>query len=193
MLLRCERVMAALSEKEHAPIFMQPVDLTAYPDYKALIARPMDLGTVRRKLAAGQYARLPEDFRDDVRLVWRNCMQYNARESDIFAVARLMANTFERLNMDWIAGDPGRGVSPLPLEQLEEGNCGVCKADPPDSAEMMLLCDGCDASYHTFCLEPPLPGIAKDRWFCPRCVAELPVRGRPRCVANIVTLNCTCS
>lgn len=36
----------------------------------------------------------------------------------------------------------------------------------------MLLCDGCDDSYHTFCLLPPLSEIPKGDWRCPRCVAE---------------------
>lgn len=36
----------------------------------------------------------------------------------------------------------------------------------------MLLCDGCDDSYHTFCLMPPLTEIPKGDWRCPKCVAE---------------------
>jgi hypothetical protein len=28
----------------------------------------------------------------------------------------------------------------------------------------MLLCDGCDDSYHTFCLMPPLLEIPKGMW-----------------------------
>ncbi len=35
----------------------------------------------------------------------------------------------------------------------------------------MLLCDGCDDSYHTFCLMPPLAEIPKGDWRCPKCVA----------------------
>lgn len=30
-----------------------------------------------------------------------------------------------------------------------------------DAEENMLLCDGCDDSYHTFCLLPPLTEIPK--------------------------------
>jgi histone demethylase JARID1 len=35
----------------------------------------------------------------------------------------------------------------------------------------MLLCDGCDDSYHTFCLMPPLAEIPKGEWRCPKCIA----------------------
>ncbi|XP_066248844.1 lysine-specific demethylase 5 [Euwallacea similis] len=41
-----------------------------------------------------------------------------------------------------------------------------------DAEEFMLLCDGCDDSYHTFCLMPPLSEIPKGDWRCPKCVAE---------------------
>jgi histone demethylase JARID1 len=40
-----------------------------------------------------------------------------------------------------------------------------------DAEEQMLLCDGCDDSYHTFCLMPPLAEIPKGDWRCPKCVA----------------------
>lgn len=46
-------------------------------------------------------------------------------------------------------------------------NCGR-----GDNEENMLLCDGCDDSYHTFCLMPPLTEIPKGDWRCPKCVAE---------------------
>lgn len=39
-----------------------------------------------------------------------------------------------------------------------------------DVEEAMLLCDGCDDSYHTFCLIPPLNDIPKGDWRCPKCV-----------------------
>uniref|UniRef100_A0A146KQ53 [histone H3]-trimethyl-L-lysine(4) demethylase n=1 Tax=Lygus hesperus TaxID=30085 RepID=A0A146KQ53_LYGHE len=42
-----------------------------------------------------------------------------------------------------------------------------------DSEEAMLLCDGCDDSYHTFCLKPPLTSIPKGDWRCPKCIAEV--------------------
>ena len=37
----------------------------------------------------------------------------------------------------------------------------------------MLLCDGCDDSYHTYCLIPPLASVPRGDWRCPRCVAEV--------------------
>uniref|UniRef100_A0A8B9LSL6 [histone H3]-trimethyl-L-lysine(4) demethylase n=1 Tax=Astyanax mexicanus TaxID=7994 RepID=A0A8B9LSL6_ASTMX len=41
-----------------------------------------------------------------------------------------------------------------------------------DEEDRLLLCDGCDDSYHTFCLIPPLQDVPKGDWRCPKCVAE---------------------
>lgn len=54
--------------------------------------------------------------------------------------------------------------------QLAKYVCHNCNRG--DAEEYMLLCDGCDDSYHTFCLMPPLSEIPKGDWRCPKCVAE---------------------
>uniref|UniRef100_A0A672LLY6 [histone H3]-trimethyl-L-lysine(4) demethylase n=1 Tax=Sinocyclocheilus grahami TaxID=75366 RepID=A0A672LLY6_SINGR len=38
--------------------------------------------------------------------------------------------------------------------------------------DRLLLCDGCDDSYHTFCLIPPLSDVPKGDWRCPKCLAQ---------------------
>uniref|UniRef100_A0A667YTX1 [histone H3]-trimethyl-L-lysine(4) demethylase n=1 Tax=Myripristis murdjan TaxID=586833 RepID=A0A667YTX1_9TELE len=40
------------------------------------------------------------------------------------------------------------------------------------SNDRLLLCDGCDDSYHTFCLIPPLHDVPKGDWRCPKCLAQ---------------------
>ena len=37
--------------------------------------------------------------------------------------------------------------------------CEVCKRT--DEEDSLLLCDGCDKGYHTFCLKPPLSSRSK--------------------------------
>lgn len=56
------------------------------------------------------------------------------------------------------------------FDPLAKYVCHTCQRG--DAEESMLLCDGCDDSYHTFCLLPPLSEIPKGDWRCPRCLAE---------------------
>uniref|UniRef100_H2Y6C4 [histone H3]-trimethyl-L-lysine(4) demethylase n=1 Tax=Ciona savignyi TaxID=51511 RepID=H2Y6C4_CIOSA len=49
-------------------------------------------------------------------------------------------------------------------------NCKMCSKDSNDS--LLLLCDGCDDSYHTFCLIPPLQNVPIGEWRCPKCIAK---------------------
>ena len=54
---RCAAVLAALQKHECALIFSEAVDHVALniPDYPEIVKRPMDLGTVKKKLEAGAY------------------------------------------------------------------------------------------------------------------------------------------
>ncbi|XP_045487990.1 lysine-specific demethylase lid [Pieris rapae] len=61
-------------------------------------------------------------------------------------------------------------VTPRPLDPLAKYMCHICGRG--DIEEQMLLCDGCDDSYHTFCLVPPLADVPKGDWRCPVCLAE---------------------
>lgn len=47
--------------------------------------------------------------------------------------------------------------------------CHMCGKG--DAEDCLLLCDGCDDSFHTFCLLPPLPEVPKGDWRCPKCLA----------------------
>lgn len=49
--------------------------------------------------------------------------------------------------------------------------CFICGSGSDE--DRLLLCDGCDDSYHTFCLIPPLNDIPKGDWRCPKCLAQV--------------------
>lgn len=57
------------------------------------------------------------------------------------------------------------------MAQIDLYFCLVCGRG--DEEDRLLLCDGCDDSYHTFCLIPPLQDVPKGDWRCPKCVAEV--------------------
>ncbi|XP_056629138.1 lysine-specific demethylase 5C isoform X2 [Triplophysa dalaica] len=54
--------------------------------------------------------------------------------------------------------------------QVDSFVCRMCGRGDED--EKLLLCDGCDDNYHTFCLIPPLTDPPKGNWRCPKCIAE---------------------
>jgi hypothetical protein len=57
--------------------------------------------------------------------------------------------------------------------------CKTCRL--ADREDVLLLCDGCDDAYHTYCLSPQLPAVPQGEWleidtcmidcvrFCPIC------------------------
>ncbi|CAG9835453.1 unnamed protein product [Diabrotica balteata] len=63
-----------------------------------------------------------------------------------------------------------RRTNRFDIDELSSYTCGNCRRG--DDEECMLLCDGCDDSYHTYCLIPPLVEIPEGDWRCPKCVAE---------------------
>ena len=70
--------------------FSGPLTQTMYPDYAQYVTAPMDLGTVRSKLAAGRYGSAKE-FRGDVELVYSNCIAYRRRAGTRRGDARLFS------------------------------------------------------------------------------------------------------
>ena len=66
----------------------------------------------------------------------------------------------------------------------EDSGCRVCSAQT--HPEKILLCDGCDAQYHTFCLTPQLQHVPAGDWYCPDCVAQHAYAGpsAPRSVCS---------
>ena len=103
--------------------FREPVDWKALGlfDYPQIIKNPKDLGEVKRKIEKNQYDTL-HDAADEVRLVWKNCMTYNADGSDFYILAQTMSKKFEdkfaKLVKELDLGDPsvngaaGAGAGP---------------------------------------------------------------------------------
>lgn len=54
-------------------------------------------------------------------------------------------------------------------EQQEEIDqpCPICGTQ--EDEDQLLLCDACNAPYHTYCLDPPLDHIPEGNWFCYEC------------------------
>ena len=63
-------------------------------------------------------------------------------------------------------------------KSLMKVRCRICRRKCGE--EFMLLCDGCDHGYHTYCLKPPLEEVPEGDWFCYDCVPATPIKPRRR-------------
>lgn len=55
------------------------------------------------------------------------------------------------------------------LDPLAIYICAICQKDHRD--DLLLICNGCQDTYHTFCLKPPLTAVPDGDWRCPCCIA----------------------
>jgi len=96
-LEECRTILKGMQDDDNSEAFREPVDWEAYElfDYPEIIKEPMDLGTIEDKLNQGKYQN-PDSFAYDVRLVWKNAMQYNRADSDIYRTAHNFSKTFEK-------------------------------------------------------------------------------------------------
>lgn len=96
MMKQCEVLLKKLMAHEHAWVFNTPVDIAKLniPDYFTVIKHPMDLGTIKGKLASGVYSS-PLEFFADARLTFSNAMTYNPPGNDVHIMADSMKRFFE--------------------------------------------------------------------------------------------------
>ncbi|KAL2641951.1 hypothetical protein R1flu_009538 [Riccia fluitans] len=92
----CSAVLKKLISHKHAWVFNEPVDAVklGLHDYHKVIKKPMDLGTIKKKLDSAQY-QVPAEFADDVRLTFSNAMTYNPVGHDVYVMAQVLRSLFE--------------------------------------------------------------------------------------------------
>lgn len=95
-LRRMAKLVNWLLNRPDAAPFSEPVDWRAMElfDYPKIVKKPMDLGTVKRKLDRDQYVDI-EECAQDIRLIWTNCKTYNADGSDFYLLASSFSKRFE--------------------------------------------------------------------------------------------------
>lgn len=92
-----KRIITHLWKQHGAMHFHQPVDAEALriPDYHTIIKNPMDLGTIKQKLATSAYTKCKE-FTADVELVFNNCIAYNGETSEFGVLAKNLREEYKR-------------------------------------------------------------------------------------------------
>jgi len=92
---KCLTILNTLKKHKDWWVFSAPVDPVELkmPDYFSIIKRPMDLGTVKKKVESSQYHSI-EEFNLDVRLTFDNAMSYNEIGSVVHEMVIQIKSTF---------------------------------------------------------------------------------------------------
>lgn len=97
----CSSLLSKLMKHQHGWVFNTPVDVKrlGLHDYHTIIKQPMDLGTIKSRLAKNWY-KTPREFAEDVRLTFQNAMTYNPKGQDVHIMAEQLSQLFEER---WLA------------------------------------------------------------------------------------------
>uniref|UniRef100_A0A8C3ECP6 Bromodomain and WD repeat-containing protein 1 n=1 Tax=Corvus moneduloides TaxID=1196302 RepID=A0A8C3ECP6_CORMO len=92
---QCMELVNLIFQCEDSEPFRQPVDLDQYPDYRHIIDTPMDFGTVKETLEAGNYD-TPMELCKDIRLIFSNAKSYTPnKKSKIYSMTLRLSALFE--------------------------------------------------------------------------------------------------
>ena len=95
---RCLDLVNLMISNPHGWVFNAPVDPVelGLTDYFELIKKPMDLGTIKKKVESGGSHDI-EQFRDEVVLCFDNAMTYNAEASPVWNMAVEIKQEFKKI------------------------------------------------------------------------------------------------
>ncbi|XP_015837092.1 bromodomain adjacent to zinc finger domain protein 2B isoform X4 [Tribolium castaneum] len=63
-------------------------------------------------------------------------------------------------------------------KSIMKANCQFCHSG--DNEDKLLLCDGCDKGYHTYCFKPKMENIPEGDWYCHECMNK--ATGERNCI-----------
>lgn len=102
-ITRCQSAISSLWRCKNSGIFHRPVDPekeNVY-NYFEIIKKPMDFGTIKKKLSLNLY-KSKEDFISDVDQVFINCELYNGKVSYIGAIGVRIKESWDTIKKDLI-------------------------------------------------------------------------------------------
>ncbi|KAG9101496.1 hypothetical protein FS749_006399 [Ceratobasidium sp. UAMH 11750] len=118
----CMKILTDFNKKslyQIASPFYEPVDVAFVPTYYKVIKRPMDLGTMRKKLDEGNYPNA-HAFHNDFRLMIKNCMIFNPPGTAVHNAG---------LEMDRIFKEKWKNLPPLRQLSLEDDQAADSSED----------------------------------------------------------------
>ncbi|KAF2668269.1 Bromodomain-containing protein [Microthyrium microscopicum] len=123
----CEEVIKELKKAKisaHSHYFMSAVDTVALniPHYNKIVKKPMDFGTIDKKLQDGAYKNAKE-FHADAELVFKNCFLFNAPGDLVHTAGQKTQEAFEQAwtkKDEWIANNQPPSEPPSDADSDEE-------------------------------------------------------------------------
>ncbi|GAA0175923.1 chromatin/chromatin-binding, or -regulatory protein [Lithospermum erythrorhizon] len=143
-------ILDRLQKKDTYGVFSEPVDANELPDYHEIIKKPIDFGTVRKKLDGRAYKNL-EELEADILLICSNAMQYNAPDTVYYRQARsiqeIARRDFSNLRHEGDDGEPqpkivrrGRPPGKTPKKHIERSP--LDRIGPEISSDVTLASGG---------------------------------------------------
>uniref|UniRef100_A0A5K3EX38 MBD domain-containing protein n=1 Tax=Mesocestoides corti TaxID=53468 RepID=A0A5K3EX38_MESCO len=129
----CRRATEDLMKHELSWPFRKPVCCKTVPFYRKVIKRPMDLSTILKRISVDRwnfYSSISE-WREDVRLVFKNCQIFNEDDSEIGKAGHELRRYFES---NWANASrlPNAGDLPSPIEAMDAENLVASAPSSPD-------------------------------------------------------------
>ncbi|KAA1468433.1 hypothetical protein DENSPDRAFT_833719 [Dentipellis sp. KUC8613] len=114
----CYKALLACTDetgRKRCELFRDLPDKRDYPDYYRVIATPIALSQLRKRISAHMYKTVTQ-FRDDVRLMFNNARTYNQEGSWVYLDAVEMEKVFDSVYARVITGSglPGAESAPTP-------------------------------------------------------------------------------
>jgi hypothetical protein len=162
-LKNCKEIIKKLLENENSWPFMEPIEPERFglEDYFKIIKKPMDLGTIKRKLETGKYDK-PSEVLEDIQLIWDNVYLYYKKNTTMYDYAKKLEDETKQRIQNIEEGIP---LKITPRKKKKESDfCGVC-----NKGGNLLICDGgCLQAFHFRCVG--LSGAPKtSTWYCDKC------------------------
>ncbi|CAH0480207.1 unnamed protein product [Peronospora belbahrii] len=146
---KLEAILKGMMEHKFGWVFNTPVDPVALniPNYFKIIRKPMDLGTVKKKLEVGVYKHT-EEFAFDVRTTFENAMQYNSEDQDVYSLAKDMLSDFN--------GEMRKLIAEIDVDEkaarAKESSCRLCGIERMVFEPAVLYCNGeCNSRIRRNC------------------------------------------
>src|SRR6187402_2817219 len=93
---------------------------------------------------------------------------YEKSKANIFSPGTVLSEYAVEDKKQVAEFDPNAWIEENDMADEEANPCPICNES--DQEDVLLLCDGCDAPYHTHCIG--LDRVPNGHWFCMECAED---------------------